>query len=113
MALRVEIDHEGPDPHLGQTKTVRGRDGALPCSSLKVEKELLSTGFHRREKSENAPISHHVLRRIIAFLIGIPFRGRKNPLVLFLKKLLFRNPEKLGKGQRRIDDIPHDLSPLI
>jgi hypothetical protein len=88
MSLGIKINHEGPDPHLGQTKTVRGRDGALPCPSLKVEKELPSTGFDRREKSENAPVPHHVLRCIIALLIRIPFRRRKNPFVLFLKKLL-------------------------
>jgi hypothetical protein len=113
MALGIEIDHEGPDPHLGQTKTVGGRDGALSSPSLEVEKELLSTGFHRREESEMVPVGRYVLGCIIAFLIRIPFGRGKNSLGLFIKELLFRNPEKLGKGEGRIDDIPHDLSPLI
>src|SRR4030065_2792095 len=59
MALGIEIDHEGPDPHLGQTKTVRGRDGALSRPSLEVKKELPSRGFQRRGKSENVPVPHH------------------------------------------------------
>jgi len=40
MSLRVQVDQERPEPHLGQTKPIGGRDATLPCPPLKIEEEL-------------------------------------------------------------------------
>jgi hypothetical protein len=100
MALGIQVDEECPDPRLGQTKPIRGRDSALPCPPFKVEEELFSNRFNGGRKSKIVPILADILWLIVAFLIGIPLRGWKDSFSLFLKELVFRNPEDLCKGHR-------------
>ena len=89
VALWIQIDQECPDSHLGETKTIRGRDRALPCPPFEVEEELFSDGFEGGRKAQVAPVPADILWLIIALLTGIPLWGRKDSLRLFLKEVVF------------------------
>ena len=45
MALGVQIDHQCSNSHLGQAKSIGGRDTALSGSSFEIEEKLFSHGF--------------------------------------------------------------------
>jgi hypothetical protein len=105
MALRIQVDHEGPSSHLGQTKPIRCREAALSCPTLKIEEELFPYRFDRRWNSQIGSIFDCILRLVIALLVHIPFGRRKDSLRFLLKKFLFRNSQDLRKVHWRIDDV--------
>lgn len=105
VALRIQIDQECTDPHLGKTKSIRRGDRALPGPPFKVEEELFSDGWDEGRKSQVGAVFADVLRLIVTFLIGIPLRRGKDSFCLLLEKFVFRNPEDLGNGHRRVDPV--------
>jgi hypothetical protein len=112
VALWIQIDQECSNSHLGKTKTIRGGYGALSGPPLKVEEELFSYGFEWRRKPKRVPILADIFRLIITFSVRIPLCRRKDSLRLFLKELVFRNPEEFCKGHRRVDCVFQNLSLL-
>lgn len=94
MSLGVEIDQKGLESHLSQTKSVGGRDAALPRSPFKIEEKLFPDRFDRRRESQIVAVLDHIIRFIIPILFRIPFRRRKDSLSLFFNKVMLRYAEK-------------------
>jgi hypothetical protein len=110
--LRVQVDQESSNSHLGKAKTIRGGYGTLPGPALEVEEELFSYRFDWRRKPQGIPIPADIFRLIVAFPIGVPLCGRKDSVRFFLEELMFRNPEEPCEGHRRVDGISQNLSLL-
>jgi hypothetical protein len=103
MALGVEIDHEGFHPHLSETKPVRGRNTALPCSPLKIQEELLAKRSDNGGKSQMIPIGDHILGFVRALLSVIPLGTGQNSLRFFLDQFL---PKCQGSSKKSWECMP-------
>jgi hypothetical protein len=105
MALGIEIDHEGFHSHLGETKPVRGRNAALPCSPFKIQEELLAKRSDNGGKSQMIPIGDHILGFVRALFSGIPLGTGQNSLGLFLDQFLPRNAKDLRKSHGSVCQV--------
>jgi len=107
VALRVEIDHQYPVPHLCQTEGVAGGDAGLARAALEVQEQLLAHRAPRRLAAEGGARAGQVVDRVRGPLRRLGAEPRQRSARLRFAQLLRGEPQHFGEPAGGVADGLH------